>query len=685
MLDDKTKNIIKQAFANVKSKMPNFVVRFAQNKMLAEVAKTAINTNKNNIICIEAPTGIGKTIAYLLSAIPIAKILEKTLIISTATVALQEQLINKDLPDVQKYSLLDFNFKLIKGRSRYVCIRNLTYIAQNNEQTTLFDDYDSKDLNKFQKNKLIKLLGKYNNNDWNGEIDSLDYKIDKLTWNKVQCNHNSCGAKQCDFYHNCCFFNARKHISSFDILVANHDLVLADLISGNNALPMPSDAIYIFDEAHHLGQKALSHFQYEVSLANINFELENQAKTITQLTKLTKQNELFTSFTDIADKLIVLKNTLSGLLDNYLYNDDNIFLFNLGVIDDNYRNLCEQLLNEFKNLANIVNKIINEYLDYQKNHQLQQTISDDFKIYIAVIEQYFIHTIKALEVILTIDNKDKVPNSRWLLRLDLENNNIDYVLCSAKIDIADDLKTMLWDECNSAILTSATLASLGNFNRISSQLGLLDNSNYLLLTSPFDFTKVNFIIANIASLPNEENYDNDIAKQLLKRINKKDGTLVLFTSNKQMQDVAKIIANDIGIEMTIQGEGSKQEILTKHKKLIDNNKGSIIFGVDSFYEGVDLQYNYLVHVIIVKLKFSVPSTPIEKTNSDYLESKNINSFMVNSLPDASLKLIQASGRLIRSEIDTGKITLLDRRIITKRYGKQLLSALPNFNIVVENV
>ncbi len=684
MLDDAIKNIIKQAFSNIKNKMPNFVVRYTQNKMLAETAKTIINANQNNIICIEAPTGVGKTIAYLLSAIPIAKHLEKTLIISTATVALQEQLIDKDLPDIQKYSLLDFNFKLVKGRSRYVCIRNLTHIAQNKQQATLFDNYDAKDLNKFQKNRLNKLLSKYDAKSWNGEIDSLDYKIDNKTWNKVQCNHNTCGAKQCDFYHNCCFFNARKHIFSFDVLVANHDLVLADLISGNNALPMPSNAIYIFDEAHHLGQKALSHFQYEISLTSISFGLENHTKIIAQLSKLTRNNELLTKFSDLADKVITIKNTLSGLLDNYSYNDDNIFLFRLGIIDDNYRNLCEQLLNECKNLFSIVNSIINNYTNYQKTHTLEQAMVDNIKLNISIIEQYFISIIKTLELILIIDNKDKTPNSRWVLKLDLANNSVDYVLYTAKIDIANDLKIMLWDECSSAILTSATLSSLGNFDRLSSQLGLLNNSDYFRLSSPFDFTKVNFIIANIASLPNDKNYDAVVAKKLLKIIAKKYGTLVLFTSNKQMQAVAQLIADNIGIALIMQGEASKQDILNKHKKLIDNNKASVIFGVDSFYEGVDLPYNYLTHVIIVKLKFSVPSTPIEKTNSDYLESKNINSFIVNSLPDASLKLIQASGRLIRSEIDTGKITLLDRRIITKQYGKQLLSSLPNFNIIIED-
>jgi ATP-dependent DNA helicase DinG len=150
-----------------------------------------------------------------------------------------------------------------------------------------------------------------------------------------------------------------------------------------------------------------------------------------------------------------------------------------------------------------------------------------------------------------------------------------------------------------------------------------------------------------------------------------------------MQMVADLVENKLEPHLLVQGEFSKKAILEKHLNLRQQNQGSVIFGLDSFAEGVDLKGDNLTHVIIVKLRFNVPTSPIDKTLADYLESQRRNPFMEISLPDASLKLIQACGRLIRTETDTGKITIFDNRLVTKFYGKQLLNALPNYNIVIE--
>ena len=151
-----------------------------------------------------------------------------------------------------------------------------------------------------------------------------------------------------------------------------------------------------------------------------------------------------------------------------------------------------------------------------------------------------------------------------------------------------------------------------------------------------------------------------------------------------MQMVADMIEKKLDCSLFIQGEYPKKTILEKHINLRKNGEGSVIFGLDSFAEGVDLKGDNLTHVVIVKLRFSVPTSPIDKTLSDYLQSQNRNPFMEISLPDASLRLIQACGRLIRTETDTGKITIFDNRLVSKFYGKQLLAALPNYNIVIES-
>ena len=244
---------------------------------------------------------------------------------------------------------------------------------------------------------------------------------------------------------------------------------------------------------------------------------------------------------------------------------------------------------------------------------------------------------------------------------------------------------MIWSKAAGVVLTSATLTALGSFNRLNQQLGLRSSENqYLRLASPFNHNSVEFIIAKIEASPsNSFDHTQEVALALKNRIDTESATLVLFASNSQMQSVADVIEKSIDCELLIQGEYSKKNILERHIKNRKKGKGSIIFGLDSFAEGVDLKGDYLNHVFIAKLRFSVPTSPIEMTTQSYLESLNRNSFMEISLPDASLRLIQACGRLIRTETDTGTITIFDNRLIYKFYGKLLLKALPDFNIIIE--
>ena len=267
----------------------------------------------------------------------------------------------------------------------------------------------------------------------------------------------------------------------------------------------------------------------------------------------------------------------------------------------------------------------------------------------------------------------------------LSNKKANYHLHTAKIDVSNHLQNLIWSKAAGVILTSATLTSLGSFDRMNQQLGLKEKENrYLRLTSPFNHKSVDFIVASMKASPSDiYGHTQELAKELKKRINKKEATFVLFASNNQMQMVADLVEKTIDCELLVQGEYSKKRIIEKHIAKRKNGEGSIIFGLDSFAEGVDLKSDNLNHVMIAKLRFSVPTSPIEKTTQSYLESLNRNPFLEISLPDASLRLVQACGRLIRTETDTGKITIFDNRIRTKFYGKQLLDALPGYNIVVE--
>ena len=685
MLSDELKAQIRQSFEAAKNGMPGFKIRQAQNKMIAEISKTLSGeyANSNPILCVEAPTGTGKTMAYLLSAIPIAKAKKKKLIVSSANVALQEQLLNKDMPEVQKYCSVDFEYALVKGRSRYLCVRNLINLVEDSaSENELFDNAALWDAppGKYQLDQLGEMLEDYSAKKWNGEIDDLDQTPEGSLWSKIACNRFTCTAKNCEFYNDCAFFKARKKITKADVIVANHDLILADLSTGNTILPDVDESIYIFDEAHHLNHKALSHFALSSSTEFIKTSVRQTQGVSDQVCKLTQQDVLDISIKSIDDYLADLTEAFKSL-----EFDEDIYLFEQGVVDSSIASICQNLLTIVTAIHTQFDTLKESWSNYLKINMVEKTIADPLNNALGECEQHLSSILLLLSSFLQVDEVEQAPHSRWIEKSIMANKKSNYILNSAKIDISHNLDQLIWSKVSGAILTSATLSSLGSFDRLNQQLGLVKVDNqYLRLPSPFSFDKVDFIVANFKNNPTQVyEHTQEVATQLLDRIDDNEGSLVLFASNKQMQMVADLVEQKLGCDLFVQGEFSKKLILEKHTNLRKQNQGSVIFGLDSFAEGVDLKGDNLTHVVIVKLRFSVPTSPIEKTTQDYLQSLNRNPFMEISLPDASLRLIQACGRLIRTETDTGKITIFDNRLVSKFYGKQLLSALPGYNVIIE--
>jgi len=685
VLSDELKAQIRDSFIKLKSDMSDFNVRPSQNKMIAEISKTLCGDYKdsNKILCVEAPTGTGKTFAYLLSSIPIAKANKKKLIVSSANVALQEQLLLKDIPEAQKYCQVDFEYALVKGRSRYVCIRNLINLCEEKSaDSTLFDSdllFDEPP-GKYQLEEMGELLEDYSAKKWNGEIDDLMRAPDHSIWQKINCNRFTCTAKSCEFYQDCAFFKARKQITKADVIIANHDLVLADLATGNTVLPDVDESIFIFDEAHHLSAKALSHFSLSTGTEFIKTSIRQAKGVSDQICKITQQDSTDVNIKQVDDYLSDLTTILKTL--DF---DEEVYLFDKGVVDQPIKDIAKNLFIVIGNIQNKFSTLRESWSDYLKIKVLDKSISDPINTASGECEQHLSGIVELLSSFLKSDDNSQSPHSRWIEKNTLANKKINYSLFSAQTDVSDNLDALIWSKASGAILTSATLSSLGSFDRLNKQLGLKKSENqYLRLPSPFVFDQVDFIVAKFKANPTQVfDHTKEVASQLLKRIDTQQGTLVLFASNKQMQMVADMIEKKLDCSLFIQGEYPKKTILEKHINLRKNGEGSVIFGLDSFAEGVDLKGDNLTHVVIVKLRFSVPTSPIDKTLSDYLQSQNRNPFMEISLPDASLRLIQACGRLIRTETDTGKITIFDNRLVSKFYGKQLLAALPNYNIVIE--
>jgi ATP-dependent DNA helicase DinG len=276
-------------------------------------------------------------------------------------------------------------------------------------------------------------------------------------------------------------------------------------------------------------------------------------------------------------------------------------------------------------------------------------------------------------------NED-IPLACWVRIDDTGAGNIDIAINASPIQATDILREQLWGCCYGAVITSATLRSLGTFNTLKRETGIPDSAQFLSVAGAFDYANVaNLCVPNDCFEGNSIDQHTDyIADNLATMVEKKAGTLVLFSSRRQMDEVYDRLDTDLQNISLVQGKYSNREMVRLHKERVDQGKTSVLIGLASFAEGVDLPGDYCKHVIIAKLPFMVPDDPLHEALSEWIEDKGGNSFFDIALPIASLRLIQACGRLLRTEKDTGTVSILDKRLLTKRYGGQLLDALPPF-------
>ncbi|MGS2718896.1 ATP-dependent DNA helicase DinG [Eionea flava] len=728
MVADAVKTTIQSVyrqFLNNKSLQP----RYGQKLMIADIARTLsaiesdedhVRTTDNHICVIEAGTGTGKTVAYLLATLPVAQSLKKKVVISTATIALQEQIVHKDLPDVKKNTDLSFNFTLAKGRGRYLCLSKLDRLLMDSDAYNTFnqalyeDEYPSVDAEAVTiYNSMVDAMsaGK-----WDGDRDNWPQEIDQAVWSPITTNHRECTGRRCSNVTSCSFFKAREAIDNYDCIVANHDLVLADLALGGGAiLPDPQDTIYIFDEGHHLPDKALGHFAYHTRVNSTAKWLEQNQKTLSSmLGDISGAGNIDRYAEQLPSLFLSAKQTMDKvypycqqLLDEQLLiaeqqpffreGDAQRYRFEGGLIDARLFDYAETLHQEFDRLHSLIGKIVNE---------IQAALEDgyssvprvDLETWLSVVgtwqaraeaNRQLWYSYCSTDIVSETqkegiknnngDNK-AVPLARWVTLVDL-NGNIDYEICSSPILAAHTLRNSLWNHCYGAIVTSATLSALGRFDRFMMRAGTLPSHHYNVMPSPFDFSRATLQVPITAiEANNAVAHTDNMIEYLPQLLQKKEGSLVLFSSRKQMLDVFNGLSAFWQDVILMQGDHSKQAMLTEHKKNIDAKKTSVLFGLASFAEGVDLPGDYCRHVIIAKIPFSVPDDPVEASLAEWIESRGGNPFMEISVPDASIKLVQSCGRLLRSENDSGTITILDKRLVTKRYGKALINALPSYHL-----
>ncbi|SEI37834.1 ATP-dependent DNA helicase DinG [Allopseudospirillum japonicum] len=673
--------------------------RFGQKQMIASIARTlgniqvdqhGIRQNHQHISILEAGTGTGKTLAYLLAALPLAKVANKRLIISTATVSLQEQLLYKDLPDILKHTDLKFHFVLAKGRSRYLCPKHLkTYQDEHAQQDLLSKGVSTK-------NHLYladQLMADFKEHRWNGEKDTWPEPLPFGFWNKITSNQHTCIKRHCAYIKECPFYQAREKIEEADLIIANHDLVLADLsLGGGVILPSPENSIYIFDEAHQLADKALAHFTYEFQANSFLEHLQGLQEIFNSTLKSIKDLDIdFSALTTGAQKIHaeITEHVLPLLAENCHIPKEEAYTYRfadsqvpeqLSVYSLNLAHQLDHLLSQLNKIKEKIQEIINhegEASQQLLNLSAQVNIKIETFTQAAALWRMYAHSQSDLNL----------PQAYWLQTLS-HHQGWDTHLFTSPIRADQHLKINLWQRCYAAILTSATLTALDphtktlSFRRLQEACGLEIDYFYQSLPSPFNYADSGVLkIPSFAVDPSQdiEKHTQAITHYIQEVYQKAcaEGVLVLFSSRKQMQQVEKNLAVEIDT-LWIQDSLSRQVLLEKHRSCIDQNKTSIIFGLASFAEGIDLPGKYLTHVIITRLPFSVPDHPIEATLAEWLQAQGKNPFQYVNLPEASIRLVQACGRLIRTEKDQGIVSILDRRLLSKTYGRALLEALPKF-------
>ncbi len=685
---------IRRHYRRLRESFRGFVARESQRQMVAAVAR-ALARDKG-VLAVEAPTGTGKSMAYLLAALPIAHAQKRRLVVATATIALQEQLVERDIPAFLAATGIEALVVLAKGRRRYACTRNLHELTRDDAEVPQggFDFGHTQTAGNWPRpprsgevERLRRLLDSLHSGAWDGDLDRSPDGIDDESRALITTSAGGCSNRRCPFIASCPFVLARNRLNTAQVIVANHDLVLADLElgrdedgSGGVLLPAPSETLYIFDEAHQLPDKAIDRGGADVNLVDARRRLQRLAAPLRAVYLATSKERIARKDAGEIDRLL---DELIEMLDRLETDIDAAWPLAMGVAEPLWRASLGQLPEPWRQLAQGLSQRTTElvrWLPLAIKALLESELPAERREATARelgMARERLESQAALWWMWSQDQAiDQLPRARWLSR-----SADSSITCHAsEVSAAPTLRRVLWPQAAGVVLASATLSIGGDFRNFAAQVGLPAHAETLALPSPFDLSsQARLSVPRLTASPDErESHVRQVVDWLEQELDWAAGNLVLFTSRAKLEQAVNLLKPACRTRVLAQGSRSKGALLAAHAAAIESGFGSTLFGLASFGEGLDLPGRLCESVVITQLPFAVPTDPVGATYAEWLEVQGRNAFVEVSIPQATRTLIQYCGRLIRSERDRGRIVILDNRLLNKRYGPRMLAALPDF-------